>query len=105
VANMFSRSDPRQKAGMLSQLFGAAGPWLGSGLRTNSARPMRRNSTGTEQPSQSCPVSELPTEAHKQDPSSADTVSAFYAQHPTPVKGLGAAALATARSHMSKRAA
>jgi hypothetical protein len=50
-------------------------------------------------------VSQLATEAHKQNPSIVDTVSGFYAQHPTLVKGLGAAALAIAMSHMPKRAA
>jgi len=50
-------------------------------------------------------VSQLATETHKQNPSIVDTVSGFYAQHPTLVKSLGAAALAIAMSHMSRRAA
>ena len=50
-------------------------------------------------------VQQLATEVHKQNPSIVDTVSDFYAQHPTLVKTLGATALTIAMSQMSKRAA
>jgi hypothetical protein len=109
VANMFSRSDPGQKAGMLSQLLGAAGPGLvsrvlggtalGGILGSGQVTPQAASEVSPEA------VSQLATEAHKQNPSIVDIVSGFYAQHPTLVKGLGAAALAIAMSHMSKRAA
>ena len=50
-------------------------------------------------------VEQLATEAHKQNPSIVDSISSFYAQHPTLVKSLGAAALTIAMSNMSRRAA
>ena len=109
VANLFGRSDPGQKAGMLSHLLSAAGPGLVSRVLGGTSL------SGLATPAQVTPqaaselspeaVSQLATEAHKQNPSIVDTVSGFYAQHPTLVKGLGAAALAIAMSHMSKRAA
>jgi hypothetical protein len=109
VAHLFSNSDPGQKAGMLSQLLGAAGPGMVSrvlgatafsGIATSAqVTPQAASELSPEA------VSQLATEAHKQNPSIVDTISGFYAQHPTLVKGLGAAALAIAMSHMSKRAA
>jgi hypothetical protein len=50
-------------------------------------------------------VTALANQAQKQNPSIVDTVSGFYAQHPTLVKTLGAAALSIALSKMSQRAA
>jgi len=109
VANMFSRSDPDQKAGILSHLLGAAGPGLvsrvlggtalGGILGSGQVTPQAASTMSPEI------VSQLATETHKQNPSIVDTVSGFYAQHPTLVKSLGAAALAIAMSHMSRRAA
>ena len=108
LANLFSNSDPGQKAGMLSQLLGAAGPGMVSrvlggtalsGLTAGQVTPEAASELSPEA------VSQLATEAHKQNPSIVDTVSGFYAQHPTLIKGLGTAALAIAMSHMSKRAA
>lgn len=109
VANLFSHSDPGQKAGMLSQLLGAAGPGLVSRVLGGTAfSGLASSGQVTPQAASDLSpeaVSQLATEAHKQNPSIVDTVSGFYAQHPTLVKGLGAAALAIAMSHMSKRAA
>ena len=41
-------------------------------------------------------VQEIATQAEQKDPSSIDMASNFYAEHPTLVKGLGAAALTIA---------
>ncbi len=43
------------------------------------------------------------TQAEKKDPSIIDHVSNFYAEHPTLVKTLGAAALGIALSQIAKR--
>src|SRR5271169_5946088 len=109
VANLFSQSDGAQKAGMLTQLLSTAGPGLVSQVLGGTALS-GLTSSGQVTPqaaSQLTPeaVAQLATEVHKQNPSVVDTLSGFYAQHPTLVKGLGAAALSIAMSHMSKRAA
>ena len=109
VANLFRQSDPNQKAGMLSQLSSALGPAVVSQL-LGSKGLSGLTSSGEVTPelaSQITPetVEQLATEAHKLSPSIVDTVSSFYAQHPTLVKTLGATALAVLMSKMSKRAA
>ncbi len=48
-------------------------------------------------------VQEIAAQAEKKDPSVIDQVSNFYAEHPTLVKTLGAAALAIALSQIAKR--
>ena len=48
-------------------------------------------------------VEEIAAQAEKRDPSVIDQVSNFYAEHPTLVKTLGAAALAIALSQIAKR--
>ena len=48
-------------------------------------------------------VKQLADHAESADPNIIDKLSGFYAQHPTLVKGLGAAALATVMAHVSKQ--
>ncbi len=48
-------------------------------------------------------VEEIAAQAEKKDPSVIDQVSNFYAEHPTLVKTLGAAALTIALSQIAKR--
>ncbi len=48
-------------------------------------------------------VQEIATQVEKKDPSIIDHVSNFYAEHPTLVKTLGAAALGIALSQIAKR--
>ena len=47
-------------------------------------------------------VQQMATHAEKADPSIVDRASAFYAQHPTLVKTLGAAALSIIMSKMAQ---
>jgi len=109
VANLFSQSDSGQKAGMLSQLLSAAGPGVVSSVLAGKGLSALAGSgqVTPQAASQLTPeaVQQLATEAHKQNPSIVDSVSSFYAQHPTLVKTLGATALTIAMSKMSKRAA
>jgi hypothetical protein len=108
VGKLFGQSNPEQKTGILNKLLAAAGPsaaaWLGSkGLSglvngPNQVNPQAVSQVGADT------VSELAEHAQKQNPSIVDEVSGFYAQHPTLVKGLGAAALAIAMSKMSRAA-
>jgi hypothetical protein len=48
-------------------------------------------------------VEEIAKQAEQHDPSVVDRVSDFYAEHPTLVKGLGAAALAIAMRGMASQ--
>ena len=113
IGNLFGRSDPQQRAGILNQLVqvlgsgaltqvagGALGRVLGSGA---SAAP----TITPEQAQQISPVdaATIAEHAEKKDPSILDRAGEFYAQHPQLVKGLGAAALAIAlgRMHGSSR--
>jgi hypothetical protein len=108
VGNLFRQSDPEQKTGILNKLLAAAGPsasaWLASkGLSGLVNGPSQVNPQAVTQVSPET-VSELANDAQNQSPSIVDEVSGFYAQHPTLVKGLGAAALAIAMSKMSRAA-
>jgi len=47
-------------------------------------------------------VEELAAHAEKEDPSIIDSISNFYAEHPTLVKGLGAAALTVALAKIAQ---
>ena len=84
-------------AGMGGGLGGLLGGLLGGGGGAPHVTP--------EQASQVPPeaVEELAREAEQQDPSVIDRVSDFAAENPTLVKGLGAAALGIALSHLAKQ--
>ncbi len=114
VGNLFDRSNPQQQAGVLNQLVqslgsgglasvagGVLGRILGTGSSSSSAAP---NIT-PEQASQISPadVNAIAVHAEKQDPSIVDRVGAFYAQHPTLVKTLGAVALSAVMGQLSSR--
>ena len=109
VASLFGQSDPNQKAGVLNQLSTALGPGLVSQVLASKGLSalVSPGQVTPEAANQITPeaVEQLAAEAHKQNPSIVDTVSSFYAQHPTLVKTLGATALAVVMSKMSKRAA
>ena len=107
VSNLFGHSDDGQRAGILNHLIAAAGPAaLSSGVLAN-LQGMLGGSQGTVTPEQARQVSpdavrQLAEHAQKNDPSIVERASAFYAQHPTLVQGLGAAAVALIMRHMSK---
>ena len=98
VANLFGRSDPNQKAGLLNTLLGKLNPMerkaaLGPVAETTGAVSGQVSPTEAQQ-IQPPQVATLADHAQRKDPSVMDQAAAFYAQHPTLVKGLGAAALA-----------
>jgi hypothetical protein len=110
VSNLFQQSSPEQKSGMLNQLLAAAGPAvLAKVFGGNVPAPLASGSTQItpETASQVTPeaVKAIAAESHKQNPGIVDSISTFYAQHPTLIKALGATALGIAMSRMSKRAA
>jgi len=112
VGTLFGQSNPPQQAGMLHQivqslgsgaLSGVAGSILGRILGQRDAG-MPAPTITPAQASQLSPdeVTALATQAHSGDESIVDKMSAFYAEHPTLVKSLGAAALAIALGRMRR---
>jgi hypothetical protein len=107
VSSLFNQANPAQKAAVLNQLMSALGPAavaaatggaLGSGGTTGTA-------VSPQQAQQVSPatVTQLADRAQAADGSIVNQLSAFYAQHPTLVKGLGVGALALVMSHISNR--
>lgn len=111
VSSLFNQANPTQKAAVLNQLMSALGPAavaaatggilggaLGSGGTTGTT-------VSPEQAQQVSPatITQLADRAQAADGSIVNQLSAFYAQHPTLVKGLGVGALALVMSHISNR--
>jgi hypothetical protein len=117
VSSLFAQGNPAQRSAMLSTLVAACGPaaqrilaGAGAGAVPGAgaaASAGAADSTGVpaEQVTEVHPstVQELANHAQSQDPGIVDKMSAFYAQHPTLVKGLGAVALATVMSRVSQQ--
>ena len=113
VGNLFGRSDPQQRAGMLNQILQGVGPGALGGLAGGVLGRVLGNtgSTGTSPtvtPAQASQISQddvrtIATGAQQHDDSIVDKVSGFYAQHPTLVKSMGAVALAMVLNGMKRR--
>jgi hypothetical protein len=106
VGSLFGNSNPDQKAGLLNQLAQSVGPQLmASGALGNlgsllgSGAPITPEQAAQVSPEQ---VQQAAEHAQNHNPSFVGEASSFYAQHPTLVKGLGAAALGLMMSHLSK---
>ena len=108
VGDLFGRSDPQQRAGILNQILasvGAGRAWrrsrggvLGRVLGGAGAPASAAPTITPAQASQISPADAAVIAAHaeQQDGSIVDKAGEFYAQHPALVKWLGAAALAIA---------
>ena len=109
VSGLFSQSNPEQKAGLLNKLLGVLGPRgvaqaLGtSGALGGLAGALSSGNVTPQQAQQVDPqtVQSLAEHAAQKDPSIMDQAAAFYAQHPTLVKAIGAGALALLMSKIS----
>lgn len=110
LGQLFGQSNGQQRAGILNTLIGTLGPTIVSQVLSRQGSSGLAGLLGggqTEVPpdvaAQVSPqaVAELAAHAEQKDPSIIDTMSNFYAEHPTLVKGLGAAALAIAMSRLS----
>jgi len=124
LGQMFGRSDPNTRAGILNQLIAAAGPALLSGMLSRGSGSsvggglggmlgglMGGGAAGAAQAPQITPeqaaqvppeaVEELAREAERKNPDIIDRVSDFAAQNPTLVKGLGAVAVGIALKHLA----
>ena len=114
IGDLFGRSDPQQRAGILNQIIRSVGA---GGLASVAGGVLGRvlggaggNAPTTITPEQASSISPqdaavIAEHAEKKDPTIMDRAGEFYAQHPDLVKGLGAAALAIAlgRMHGSQR--
>lgn len=109
VSGLFAQSDPQQKAGLLNQIVSAIGPagvaqlaaaaglgGLAGTLSTGNVTPQQAQQISPDQ------VQVLAGAAAKKNPSVVDMAAAFYAQHPTLVKSIGAGALALLMSKISQ---
>ncbi len=101
LSNLFSHSDPNQRAGLLNRLLGSLGPGAISSLPGLGGLPAGGNVT-PEQASQISPgqVKQVAEHAERQNPSIVDEVSSFYAQHPQVMKAAGGLALSIALQHI-----
>ena len=107
VGSLFGNSNPDQKAGLLNQLAQSVGPQLlGSGTMGNLGALLGSGTPVTpEQAAQVSPdeVQHAAEHAQQHNPSVVEAASSFYAQHPSLVQGLGAAALGLMMSHLSRK--
>jgi len=106
VSNLFSRSDPNQRAGLLNRLLSGIGPGALAGLPGGLGGLLGgRGEVGPEQANRLSPVDvqEIASQAEKHNPSVVDQVSSFYSQHPQVVQALGGLALTIALQHMTRR--
>jgi len=112
LGQLFANSNPSMKSSILSTLLASVGPQVLSSILARHAGSGVPNQLGVGQrqldareADQIPPsvIEEMAEHAEKQDPSVIDQISDFYAQHPTVVKGLGAAALGIALNHLSKQ--
>ena len=120
ASQLFSNSTGEQRAGILNTLIRTAGPMIlsqvlsrrtgsdsGGGLSglidmlTKGQQTQITPEQADQIPHEA--VEEIAAQAEKRDPSVIDQVSNFYAEHPTLVKTLGAAALTIALSQIAKR--
>jgi hypothetical protein len=107
LANLFSHSDPNQRAGLLNHLMSPIGPGalssvpglagLSSMFGGGNVTPQQANQVSPGQ------VQQMAAHAQQQNPSIVDEVSSFYAKHPDVMKAAGGLALTIALQHMLKR--
>ena len=107
VSALFSQANPAQKAAVLNQLLTALGPAAAAAATGGAlASVVGTGTTVSPQLAQQVSpttITQLAEHAQAADGSIVNTLSAFYAQHPTLVKGLGVGALALIMSHIASR--
>jgi hypothetical protein len=111
VGNLFSQSNPQQRADALNHLVQALGPAaatlggagiLGRLLGGDQGQGAPRISPEQVSEIPASEVAQLASRAEQHNPGVVDRVGSFYAQHPALVKTLGAAALAVAMGHLRR---
>jgi hypothetical protein len=101
VSQLFDKSDPTQRAGMLNQMLRGIGPGVLSSIAGGALGNLFRGNEAPaaitpEQAAQMTPeqVRQIAEDAERHNPSIVDRMGDFYAEHPTLVKTIGGAALA-----------
>lgn len=102
LTTLFNNSDGQQRAGILNHLLSSIGPGAASGVLGNLLGGGSQVTPEQAQQVQPEAVHQLAEQAERNDPSIIERAGAFYAQHPTLVKTLGAGSLAFIMSHMSR---
>lgn len=101
VGHLFGHADNQQKAGIVGTLLGSLGGGAHPALAQAgiNATPEQATQLSTDQ------VQQIASQAHEVNPGIVGQMSNFYAQHPTLVKSLGAAAMAIVlgRMHSPRR--
>lgn len=107
LGQLFGNSNGLMRAGVLNGLIAAVGPQVLSSILSRHGAPqgLPNAQLSPEEAEQIPPgaVQEIAEEAQKQDPSIVDRMGDFYAEHPTVVKTLGAAALGIALNHLANQ--
>jgi hypothetical protein len=109
VSQLFSNSNPSQRAGLLGTLISAGGPALLSKLVSlggvASELPRDGQPVSPEQAAKVSPetVQEIASHAEKQDPSIVDRVSQYYSQHPQLIATMGKIAATVALMGIANR--
>ena len=98
VSQLFSNGDGNQRASVLNTLLSSLGPGAHAGLGGGLLASLLHSGQTTVTPDQAAKVDpaevqQLAEHAQSHDPTLVDRVSEVYAQHPTLVKTLGAAAI------------
>jgi hypothetical protein len=112
VAQLFSNANGQQRAGILNTLISTLGPALAAQLFSQGGLSGLagllsggQHEVTPEQAAQVSPeaVQQIAEHAERKDPSVIDQVSNFYAEHPTLIKTIGAAALTIALAKITER--
>ena len=99
VGQLFGRSDPQQRAGMLNQLLANVSPAMLAALAGSVGNLFGQNGQPQVTPEQAekitpQQVEEIAGTAEQHNPGIVDRIGDFYAEHPQLVQALGGAALA-----------
>lgn len=106
VGQLFGRSDPNQRAGLLNQLLAHVSPAMLTSLAGSIGGFLNQGAQPQVTPQQAeqitpAQVEEIAVTAEQHNPGIVDRVGAFYAEHPTLVKALGGIALAIVMNKMA----
>jgi|SRR5262245_50808202 len=105
VAQLFAQGSAEQKAGMLNELMASASPGLRAQL-ANLIPELRAGGAVTHQQGATVApdvVRSVAEQVEQHDPSVVDTLSGFYARHPTLVKTLGTTAMIVALRKIAEK--
>ena len=110
VGQLFDRSGPQERAGLLNEILGSLGGGTGGALASGALGGLLRNAGRGSQISpndtRTIPVREVEAataQAARENPGLISRLSRFYAKHPQLVHNLGNAALAIAMGRMARR--